>query len=75
MKMLREIRQASGLTQIELAKRASLDRTRVSLWEAGYVDLSPVEEERIRIVLLDAAQDRIVELQGAILALGTPAGK
>jgi transcriptional regulator with XRE-family HTH domain len=66
MKTLRELREAAGLTQLELAKRAHLDRTRVSLSESGYVQLSAAEEERIRAVVLEAARARAAKLQGVI---------
>ena len=66
MRSLRELREASGLTQLELAKRANLDRTRVSLWESGYVQLSEAEEHRIRTVLLDAARERVNVIRGAV---------
>jgi transcriptional regulator with XRE-family HTH domain len=66
---IRELREASGLTQIELAKRADLDRTRVSLWESGYIRLSGTEERRVRTVILDAARERVITLQTAMKAV------
>jgi transcriptional regulator with XRE-family HTH domain len=65
---LRELREASGLTQLELAKRAHIDRTRLSLSESGYVQLSAGEEERLRTVVLEAAREQVVKLQGVIAA-------
>jgi transcriptional regulator with XRE-family HTH domain len=47
MKGLRRLRQAARLTQVELAHRARIDRTRLSLAENGYVQL--VDDERVRI--------------------------
>lgn len=65
-KKVRALREASGLTQLELAKRAGVDRTRVSLWESGYVRLSRTEKRRVRTVLLDAARERVITIQTAI---------
>ena len=66
MNTLKQLREASGLTQLELAKRAKLDRTRLSLYESGYVQLSTIEEQRIRAVLLEAAREKATQLQAVI---------
>ena len=47
MKALRRLRQAARLTQVDLAHRAGIDRTRLSLAENGYVQL--VDDELLRI--------------------------
>jgi transcriptional regulator with XRE-family HTH domain len=68
MSNLRELREASGLTQLELAKRAHIDRTRLSLFESGYVRISAGDEERIRAVVLEAAREQATRLQGLLAA-------
>jgi transcriptional regulator with XRE-family HTH domain len=47
MKGLRLLREGAHLTQVELAHRAKIDRTRLSLAENGYVQLD--DDERVRI--------------------------
>jgi transcriptional regulator with XRE-family HTH domain len=60
--MIRELRLLAGLTQIETAKRAELDRNRLSLVEAGYSTLQPVEEAAVRKVLRDEIESRAAAL-------------
>jgi transcriptional regulator with XRE-family HTH domain len=63
MKGLRRLRQAARLSQIELAHRARIDRTRLSLAENGYVQLVDDERVRIKKAVLATAKDHILTLQ------------
>jgi len=58
MPTIRELRLTSGLTQIETAKRSKLDRSKYSLFEAGYVALRPAEEAVVRKVLREEIESR-----------------
>jgi len=59
---IRELRLIAGLTQLEVAKRAGLDRSRLSLVEAGYAALRPAEEAAIRRLLRDEIESRATAL-------------
>jgi predicted transcriptional regulator len=48
MSDLKAIRKAAGLSQIELSRRASVSRFRISLAETGALDLTPQELAAIR---------------------------
>jgi len=58
MPTIRELRLISGLTQIETAKRSGVDRSRLSMVEAGYAALRPTEEAAVRRVLRDEIKSR-----------------
>jgi DNA-binding transcriptional regulator YiaG len=45
-------RKRLGLKQITVAKLAKVDRSKLSLWECGHVDLSEAEVSRVTHVLL-----------------------
>lgn len=47
MNNLREVRKASGLTQIQLAQRAKVSRFRLCMAESGSLELRPDEVEAI----------------------------
>ncbi len=51
MSNLKEIRRAAGLSQVRLALRANVSRFRISLAEAGEVELRPEELESIKRVV------------------------
>ena len=58
MKCLKSLREASGLNQFEVAKRAGLDRTRLSLAENGHVQLTVDEADAVHSVLVCAVRER-----------------
>ncbi len=62
----KQLREASGLTQLEVAKRAGLERSRLSLFESGYVVLTAREERALRRVLLSALRKRVAHLQSVL---------
>jgi transcriptional regulator with XRE-family HTH domain len=72
MPTIRELRLISGLTQHETARRSVVDRSRLSLVEAGYAVLRPAEEAAVRRVLRDeierraTALTRFLETDGAV---------
>jgi transcriptional regulator with XRE-family HTH domain len=45
---LKAIRKAAGLSQIEVSRRASVSRFRISLAETGALELTPQEQVAIR---------------------------
>jgi len=63
MKALRRLRQAARLTQVDLAHRAGIDRTRLSLAENGYVQLVDDELLRINKVLRTIANAHMITLR------------
>jgi len=70
MKGLRRLRQAARLTQVELAHRARIDRTRLSLAENGYVHLVADERARIRKTLLSLAEANMLTLRRLKVQIG-----
>lgn len=66
MSDLRELRRASGLTQLELATRAGIDRTKISLAENGYMRLCSRDETVVQRALVQAIQERAALLQGVL---------
>lgn len=53
---IREMRRIVGLTQVELAVRSGIDRTRLSFAECGYVELSAEEKAAIKNAISKAAE-------------------
>ncbi len=70
MKRLRRLRQAARLTQVELAHRARIDRTRLSLAENGYVQLVADERVRINKALLAIAEANMLTLRRLKVQIG-----
>lgn len=66
MKSLKELREASDLSQFKAANRAGLDRTRLSLAESGHVVLTAKEQDALRRVLLSALRKRVARLQNVL---------
>ena len=64
---LKSLREASGLSQYEVANRAGVDRTRLSLAENGHVRLAANEEDAIRRVLLAATRDRASRIESVLV--------
>lgn len=60
---IKQIRKASGLTQIELAQRVKVSRVRLSLAECGYIVLDPEELEAIKQTALVEAESRAARLK------------
>jgi transcriptional regulator with XRE-family HTH domain len=63
MKELRRLRRAARLTQVELAHRARIDRTRLSLAENGYVQLASSERVRINKTLRAITKANMLKLR------------
>ena len=63
MKALRRLRQAARLTQVDLAHRAGIDRSRLSLAENGYVQLVDDEVLRINKVLRTITKAHMLTLR------------
>jgi ribosome-binding protein aMBF1 (putative translation factor) len=55
---IRQSRQLSGLNQYELANRAGVGRTRLSLFENGHIKLREEEIQQLEKVLSDALRER-----------------
>ena len=69
---LRAVRKAAGLSQIELAHRASVSRFRLSLAEAGALELREDEIAAIRFALAPELQKRgrvVSEFQAAAICV------
>ena len=66
MKELRRWRELAGWTQIHLAKKSDVDRTRLSMAECGHVTLTVQEQEIIRRILLRAIEDRQTKLRAVL---------
>ncbi len=58
---LKELRRRGDLTQIELAQRSGVPRSRIQLAEAGTLDLRPGEWRAIRKAVMPALE-RTAEL-------------
>lgn len=67
----KRLREASGLSQFAAANRAGLDRTRLSLAEAGHVELAAREQRALRRVLLAALRKRVGHLQNVLAQIDT----
>lgn len=70
MEQLRTMRQASGLSQIALARRAHVSRMRLQLAEAGEITLRPSEVEAVKQTLREALKDRADALHSALVNSG-----
>lgn len=55
---LREMRVLLGMSQFSVARQSGVERTRLSLFENGHVELEPEQLAHIRQVLEKAAADR-----------------
>jgi transcriptional regulator with XRE-family HTH domain len=71
MENLRQIRELSGLSQIALARRASISRARLQLAESGDLTLKPEERESINRALRDALAEHVTKVEGALVGTGT----
>jgi len=66
MKRLRKMREASGLSQIALARRAGVSRMRLQLAEAGEITLRPEEIEVVNRALREVIERRASALRGLL---------
>jgi len=72
VKELKRLRKASGATQWEISHATGIDRSRISLIEAGHVRASTEEEEAIRRALDKAMRARLSSIQTALGSGATP---
>jgi len=73
---IRELRTLAGLTQFDVAKKARIERSRVSLIENGHVRLTedeyaaiesvlrPVARRRVRRIMIDPSEIRMLTEEG-----------
>jgi transcriptional regulator with XRE-family HTH domain len=66
LKELKRLRELAGWTQIHLAKKSGMDRTRLSMAECGHVVLTAQERENIRRVLLREIEHRDMKLRAVL---------
>jgi transcriptional regulator with XRE-family HTH domain len=59
---LKKLRELAGLRQIELARAAGIDRSRLSFAESGYVQLDADEEAAARKIVIKAMRSRQAEI-------------
>jgi DNA-binding XRE family transcriptional regulator len=60
---LPRMREMSGLTQWQVARRSGVDRSTISLAEGGDIKLRPEQETSVRKVLLEEIESKAKELQ------------
>ncbi len=63
---VKDLRNAARLTQIELAQRSGIERTRLSLAECGYLSLTDEEASSILRAIAEAAEARILSVRQAL---------
>ena len=63
---LRRARVAADVTQFELAKKAGVERTRISLAENGHIELRPEEYRALMRALVGTIRCRVSELQDVL---------
>ena len=57
---------AADVTQFELAKKAGVERTRISLAENGHIELRPGEYKALMRALAGTIRCRVSELQDVL---------
>jgi transcriptional regulator with XRE-family HTH domain len=57
-KSLKELRESSGLTQIEISQHTGIGCSRLSLAENHLGTLTPLEEEKVRSAILELTNER-----------------
>lgn len=70
---LREIRELANLSQVELAKRAGIDRSRLSMFENGHVDLSDEQKLALTNTLQEVMHQRSAQQKQALEKFALPA--
>jgi transcriptional regulator with XRE-family HTH domain len=63
---LRFLRVIAGISQAKCARLSRIPRARIALFESGRLQLSPVEQAQIRIVLLKIIEAKSLQLQAAL---------
>jgi DNA-binding XRE family transcriptional regulator len=66
IEQIRQLRAIAGLSQFGLAQVCGVERTRLSLFENGYVELQPHEYTAVENALLAVIRRRATELQGTL---------
>jgi transcriptional regulator with XRE-family HTH domain len=59
---IRKLRQLAGLTQLELARDAGVDRAKLSLVESGYIAFGKNETAAVRKAAVNALRRRQAEI-------------
>lgn len=72
-KRLRELRELTNLSQVELAKRAGIDRSRLSMFENGHVDLAEKQKAALTTALQTAMHERSLQQKEALNKFALPA--
>jgi transcriptional regulator with XRE-family HTH domain len=75
---VRRARRAAGLTQEELAKRARIERTKISVYETGRIELSAEEKARLDKVfgsLKGEEKSRVEQEFALVQAIDPTAGR
>ena len=67
---LKQLREASGMSQHRVAQKSGVRRNRVSLFECGYIDLADEEYGLIEHVLRDALIEKRGQLSAALFPNG-----
>jgi transcriptional regulator with XRE-family HTH domain len=77
--LIRELRRASNLSQIELSNKSGVSRFRIQLAESGTLELRPTEllaiREAVRPALARAAELLTTELVPMSDSIQTPSGE
>jgi transcriptional regulator with XRE-family HTH domain len=63
---LRELRELANLSQLELAKRSGVDRSRLSMFENGHVDLNAEQKSILVNTLRMAMHERSLQQTKAL---------
>ena len=66
MTNLKAIRRMAGFTQYRLATRSGVSRTRLSLAECGDVELTDVEQRRVREILFQELHRQAATINQAL---------
>lgn len=66
MTTLRKLREAAGLTQAQLARRASVDRSTLCLAEIGQIALGERQRIRLHRALVKAARARSRQIEKVV---------
>jgi transcriptional regulator with XRE-family HTH domain len=65
----RELRTMAELTQHKTARLSHIERSRISLFENGHIELQPQEVTALRRALARAISSRVMKLQDALAGL------
>lgn len=65
-KTFKELRNQAGLSQFDLSKRSGVERSRLSLFECGHVELGDEEIKGLEQALSDSITERATRLMGML---------